>query len=88
MALAMLLNFLARPGHDAIARQNLGSIKEMHYQHHGSALTGGAFLLGRWFNPHTPAATPQSLCSNGYGQLVLRSWKCFSEKAFSDLPPV
>jgi hypothetical protein len=44
---AVLFNFLARPGHDAIAPQNLGSIKEMHYQHHGSALTGGAFLLGR-----------------------------------------
>ncbi len=47
---AVLLNLPARPGHDAIARQNLGSIKEMHYQHHGSALTGGAFLLGHWLD--------------------------------------
>jgi hypothetical protein len=47
MASAILLNLPTRPAHDAIARQNLGSIKEMHHQHHGSALTGGAFLLGR-----------------------------------------
>jgi hypothetical protein len=50
MASAILLNLPTRPGHDAIARQNLGSIKEMHYQHHGSALTGGAFLLGHWLD--------------------------------------
>jgi hypothetical protein len=48
MVSAILPNFLARPGHDAIARQNLGSIKEMHYQHHGSALTGGVFIGPPW----------------------------------------
>jgi hypothetical protein len=47
---AVLLNLPARPAHHAIAGQNLGSIKEMHYQHHGSALTGGAFLLGHWLD--------------------------------------
>ncbi|MFZ4641671.1 MAG: hypothetical protein ACOYMP_14930 [Nodosilinea sp.] len=45
---AILLNLPARPAHHAIARQNLGSIKEMHYQHHGSALTGGVFIGPPW----------------------------------------
>jgi len=47
---AILLNLPARPAHDAIVPQNLGSTKEMHYQHHGLAFSGGAFLLGCWQN--------------------------------------
>ena len=41
---AILLNLPTRPAHNAIAPQNLGSIKEMHYQHHVSALIVGAYL--------------------------------------------
>jgi hypothetical protein len=58
---AVLFNFLARPGHDAIAPQNLGSIKEMHYQHHGSALTGGAFLLGRLLDLQINLRSPKEM---------------------------
>ena len=58
---AVLFNFLARPGHDAIARQNLGSIKEMHHQHHGSALTGGAFLLGRLLDLQINLRSPKEM---------------------------